>query len=386
MGLALAGMTALALAMGVGRFAFTPILPMMQQDLGLSIREGGWLASANYLGYLLGALSAVWIRLPPALVVRAALVTIAATTAAMAASSDMAGWLALRAVAGVMSAWVLVFCSAHVLRSLAAMGRAGLGGVVFGGVGLGVALSGALCLGLLVASASWRDAWLLLGAATAVALIPIWRRLGAAAVEREPLPPRGAGSSPAREGSRLLFAYGCFGLGYILPATFLPAMARVWVPEPALFGLAWPVFGTAALLSTLVAARLAATVSYRRLWLRAQLVLAVGVAVPALHGSLAAVLLSALSVGGTFTVITLAGIQEARRAHPDDPERLIAGLTASFALGQVAGPLLVSVLASYRFGVQSALLLAALVLLAGALVLAWPQRGAASATPLRARG
>ena len=54
--LPLAGLLALAVAMGIGRFAFTPVLPMMQADLGLSLAQGSWLASANYLGYLLGAL------------------------------------------------------------------------------------------------------------------------------------------------------------------------------------------------------------------------------------------------------------------------------------------------------------------------------------------
>ncbi|HUG57058.1 MAG TPA: YbfB/YjiJ family MFS transporter, partial [Candidimonas sp.] len=49
--LSLAGFIALAVAMGIGRFAFTPMLPMMQNDSGLGLAEGGWLASANYLGY-----------------------------------------------------------------------------------------------------------------------------------------------------------------------------------------------------------------------------------------------------------------------------------------------------------------------------------------------
>ena len=56
---AVSGLAALAVAMGIGRFAFTPILPMMQADHGISVAQGGWLASANYLGYLAGSLFAM---------------------------------------------------------------------------------------------------------------------------------------------------------------------------------------------------------------------------------------------------------------------------------------------------------------------------------------
>src|SRR5258706_11152675 len=69
--IALAGLAALAVAMGVGRFAFTPLLPMMQQDAGLSVAGGGWLASANYLGYLVGALLGGATRIRTASAIRA---------------------------------------------------------------------------------------------------------------------------------------------------------------------------------------------------------------------------------------------------------------------------------------------------------------------------
>src|SRR5213595_1775561 len=80
---ALAGLTALAVAMGIGRFAFTPILPLMQQDAGLSVAGGGWLASANYLGYLVGALSAMGLRIRPATATRGGLVLIGLATLGM---------------------------------------------------------------------------------------------------------------------------------------------------------------------------------------------------------------------------------------------------------------------------------------------------------------
>ena len=43
-------MLGLAAAMGIGRFAFTPLMPLMQAHSGLSLAQGGWLAAANYAG------------------------------------------------------------------------------------------------------------------------------------------------------------------------------------------------------------------------------------------------------------------------------------------------------------------------------------------------
>src|SRR5690242_15801287 len=130
---ALAGLGALALAMGIGRFAFTPLLPLMQGDAGLSLAEGGYLAAANYVGYLLGAL---WAARPvrSALAVRLALLAIAVSTAAMGLVHAMAWWLLLRFAAGVASAWALVHVSAWVLPRLAG-GAPILGGALYSGVG-----------------------------------------------------------------------------------------------------------------------------------------------------------------------------------------------------------------------------------------------------------
>src|SRR5689334_6203841 len=54
--IALAGLVALAVAMGIGRFAFTPLLPMMLNDGVVDLPTASWLASANYFGYMLGAI------------------------------------------------------------------------------------------------------------------------------------------------------------------------------------------------------------------------------------------------------------------------------------------------------------------------------------------
>src|SRR5690606_23877573 len=99
------GFVALAIAMGIGRFAFTPVLPMMREDLGLGLAQGGWLASANYLGYLAGALTAGFLPWTASMLLRTGLVLVAATTALMGCTSTWSAWIAWRSIAGIASAW-----------------------------------------------------------------------------------------------------------------------------------------------------------------------------------------------------------------------------------------------------------------------------------------
>lgn len=362
--LAVAGMLALAVAIGVGRFAFTPLLPMMQADAGLTLQAGGWLAAANYLGYFAGALSAVWIRLAPVTMVRVALLSIALLTAGMGVVQDTVAWLLLRALAGVASAWALVFASAFVLQRLAAGGRGQLGGVVFAGVGLGTALTGGLCLVFLYRGWLSDQVWIAFGAVALLLTVAVW---GTYSPSRDPSPTSGAPSSAAPSRTRageltLVVCYGCFGFGYIIPATFLPAMARQAVDDAVAFGWTWPIFGLAALVSTLAAGALSASVSHRMLWRSSHLVMAVGVALPIAWDGIGAIALSALCVGGTFMVATMAGMQEARRAAPVGSATLMAAMTAAFAVGQILGPLLVSAVAKKPWGVDVSLATASLLL------------------------
>jgi predicted MFS family arabinose efflux permease len=368
---ALSGSLALALAMGIGRFAFTPLLPVMQSDAGLSIAAGGWLASANYVGYLLGALSAIHVQTQPAIAVRIGLAAVGVSTLLMGCTHALSLWLGLRGVAGVASAWVLIFGSAWCLERLAAAHRTGLAGLVFGGVGFGIALAGMVCLVLMQHGVHSATAWMILGALCLVLTASLWpwfaplsgasRAAQRAAAPRARVHPRFTG---------LILCYGAFGFGYIIPATFLPAMAKQIVHDPAVFGWAWPVFGAAAFFSTLLVSVLRRRFANRTVWISAQIVMALGVALPALSPGMSFIMASALLIGGTFVVITMVGIQEARAIAGAQSPALIAAMTSAFAAGQVAGPLLVSALAKMQAGLAVSLWIAfaLLVLSAAALM------------------
>ena len=359
--------------MGIGRFAFTPIMPMMQEDAGLSVADGGWLASANYAGYLLGALTAISMRARPVIVIRASLLAIGLATLAMGLQRHLALWIALRTVAGIASAWVLVFVSTWALERLAQLGRSDMSGAVYAGVGAGIAAAGAGCLLLMNVHSTSNDAWIYLGLASLVVTAAIWPFLRESSPRQatEAAPPAGRG----REFWRLVLCYGGFGFGYIIPATFLPAMAKSVVLDPSLFGWAWPVFGAAALASTLFVPRLKRFMTVRAVWICGCLVMALGVVVPMIVPGLAGIMAAAVCVGGTFMVVTMAGMEEARRVAGPQARALMAAMTSAFAFGQIAGPLSVGLLAGPKGGYAQALIVAAAALAVSALSLMQGKRG-----------
>src|SRR5215813_11288035 len=373
--IALAGLTALGLALGIGRFAFTPILPMMRQDAVVSVGQGGWLASANYFGYLLGALSAVTLRIRATTAIRAGLVVIALGTVSMGLAESFAAWLVLRAIAGVGSAWVLVFGSAWALGKLSAAGRPLLRGTVFAGVGTGITVAGLICVALMQWGAVSPRAWQGLGVIALVGTMTIWRTLRTddADSRKQGQPQTGQSYRWNFDSVRLVLCYGAFGFGYIIPATFVPAMAREFVKDPFVFGWSWPIFGIAAALSTLVAAAGTQFVGNRRLWAVSHLVMALGVSAPVMWPTIDGIMIAAFLVGGTFMIPTMSGMQEARIVGGSHATSLMAVMTAAFATGQIGGPLLVTYAVGLNGDLSRPLLVACLLLVVSAGALCRPR-------------
>jgi len=344
---------------------------MMQDDAGLSLADGGRLAAANYVGYLVGAL---WAMVQPArtdVAVRASLAITSAATLAMAVADGMPAYLALRALAGISSAWVLIHVSSWCAARLAALGRPGLNGVVFAGVGAGIVIAGALCIALMTLGAGSRTAWLVLGGAGFLVTAAVWPvvKQSTAAIKIS-----FAGYRWTPDALRLVACYGAFGIGYIIPATFVPVMAKAVIDDPMVFGWAWPVFGAAAVASTLIAGAFQRRLNGRRLWMASTCGMALGVASVLFIDGLTGIIACALLVGGTFVIATLAGVQVAREVAGSGAYVLVAAMTAAFAATQVAGPLIVSFLAERSLGFEGALWSALIALLASAGALMIPLR------------
>ena len=370
---ALAGLAALALGMGIGRFAYTPLLPALIDEAGLSLRAAGYIASANFAGYLIGALAASRVPATRRRTAFALAIGLSVLTTFSVAVLESAWLLALAsALSGVASAFVMVQGSAIVLDVLSAHRRPGLFAALYAGVGGSIALTAVIVEIMTRAGISGAGTWAALGLASALLA---WPALGLRDPGRADAPAPAASSTGPPAGARdralrwLLLAYGGLGFGYVITATFVVVMVRSrpdWKPYEM---LVWCIVGLAAAPSNWLWQRLSDRAGPWTAMIAAYLLEAVGVVAAALGEHLLAIFLGALLLGGTFMAITALGLTTARGLSGGASAQVVGRMTAAFGLGQILGPAIGGWLADRTgsFVAPSLLAAAALVACAGLL-------------------
>ncbi|WP_379062173.1 YbfB/YjiJ family MFS transporter [Mesorhizobium sp. UC22_110] len=369
---ALAGMVAMAVAMGIGRFVYTPILPGMMEELHLSAGDAGLIASSNYLGYLLGAFAAAggWAHGRERIVMLAALAASGVLAGAMGLTDSTLAFLVIRFLAGVASAFVIVFLAAIVFSHLAVAGRNGLQALHFSGVGLGIAGS-SLMMALLVSThATWVAGWMIAAALSLVGFV-----ITVLMIDRGPALTTGSGREPALNWSaplmKVTIAYGMFGFGYIVTATFLVAIVRQGGGSRTFEAMVWMVTGLAGMPSIWVWQKIAGKTGLYVAYALASLVEAVGVTASVAMSLPVGPLLGGFFLGCTFIAITALGLQAGRVLSPLAPRRAFALMTASFGIGQLIGPLVAGVLAERSGGSFFVPSIAAAIVLVISAVVVW---------------
>lgn len=383
----LASAVALMMAMGIGRFALTPQLPRLIAEGQFDLTAGGLVAAANYLGYFLGAVDGMFARQPAQVRLRlhGGLWLCVLLTLASAAADGFWSHLLLRFGTGVASAWVLVMITSLSQQLANAHGRQRLGALVFAGPGVGIAVTGLLALGAHLLGLGSAALWLIYAMAALVMLLAVLQCLPQAL---EPAPVAATSNSGPTQGKgigRLGLVYGLYGIGYILPATFLSQMANQQFQGQWMADLFWPAFGLSAALGVVV-------VSLRRpgrtsAWLTATLWLQGLGVLACLQGGGIGLGLGVVLCGGPFLACMQLVMQRSRELAPHATQRNAGLLTACFALGQLSGPLLAALSSHFSGGLQPALMMAAAGLgLAGVLVLTGAVPRSASCTGLRQAG
>lgn len=368
----IAGIFSLLLTLGVARFAYTPLLPLMQQQAGLGVAEAGWLAAINYAGYLSGALLAM---LGGDLVLkdrlyRLGLVVAVASTAMMGLSNDFTVWAISRYLAGLSSAAGMLFGAGLVLNWLIRHGHRSELGIHYSGIGLGVVLC-SVAVAWMGDHLDWRGQWLALTLLGGLLAIPALAWL--------PIPPRSVASqgaqtwqdSPPTPAFLRLFmaAYFCAGIGYVVSTTFIVAIVE---RLPGLEGQgkwAFLAIGIAAAPASIVWDFVARRIGDLNALITAALLQIAGILLPVAGGGLVTTLAGALLFGGTFVGIVSLVLTMAGRYYPGRPAKMMGRMSLAYGSAQIAGPAVTGWLAT-RFGsYQVGLYLAAGIMVLGTVLL-----------------
>ena len=361
---------ALMMAMGIGRFALTPQMPHLLSEGQIDLTAAGLIAAANYLGYLLGAVDAMFARRPAQVQRRlhGGLWLCVLLTLASFWANGFWSHLALRFGTGVASAWVLVMITSLSQPLAAVAGRPRLGALVFAGPGLGIFLTGLLALVSHLLQQTSATLWLIYAVAALLMMLGVWRFL--------PQPvaaPIVAATSanPANRGiARLAVIYALYGIGYIIPATFLSQMANAQFHGQWQADLFWPCFGLGAAIGVLLVSLRRHDPATTRHWLTATLWLQAAGVFACLLGSGWGLALGVVLCGTPFLACMQLVMQRSRELAPHATQRNAGMLTACFAVGQLSGPLLAALSSHFSGGLQPALVIAGSgLLMAGGLAL-----------------
>jgi predicted MFS family arabinose efflux permease len=288
----------------------------------------------------------------------------------MGAAGTFPEFLGLRLVGGAASAFVLIIGSTLVLEHLAEKKRSELSALHFAGVGSGIAISAALVAGLLAFGQSWRVLWLASGALAATALVAVVLLLPRGlAAPHDSKPHTRSGLSP--ELRRLIIAYGLYGFGYVITATFIVAIVRATPPIRALEPVIWIVFGLSAAPSIGVWTHIARRAGLPTAFALACIVEAVGVLASVAWQTTTGIFVAAVLVGGTFMGLTALGLIWARQLAAGDPRRALAMVTGAFGLGQIIGPAFAGMLSDRLGSFLAPSIAATVALLAAAALAQW---------------
>ena len=368
----IAGFFSLILTMGVARFSYTPLLPVMMNQTFLNNFSGGWLASINYIGYMSGALIAASINdltLKDTLY-RIGLIVAVLSTIGMALSENYILWAIMRFLAGLSSAAGLLIGSGLILNWMIKSGHRAELGIHFGGLGLGIAVSAALAI-IMKDQLNWAQQWQAFAALGVLLAIPAWLWLPRPDASSTAASNKALMDKPPRRKWMLVLyaAYFCAGFGYVVSATFLVAIVD---NQPALKGngsYIWLLTGLAATPACVVWDKIARQIGELRALLLAYGLNIIGIIIPVFSSSLIGVALSGILFGATFIGIVSLMLTMVGKFFPTKPAKPMGKLTLSYGVAQIIAPALSGMMAQVTGNYNMPLIIAAVVMVVGMVLL-----------------
>lgn len=367
----IAGISSLLLTIGIARFAYTPLLPIMKAQVGLSYLAGGWLATFNYMGYLSGALIAASISQLRIkfYIYRIGLVVAVLSTAGMGFTENIVIWALLRYFAGATAVCGMLIASGLIMNWLIRHQFKPLLGLHFAGLGLSISLSG-VAVGLMAGSLVWNELWVAMGILGIVFLIPAYFWMPAPADVPVTSTANTTQKVPSKKWMNILIAaYFCGGFGFVVSATFIVAILE---KLPLLSGIGswiWVLIGLAAAPSTFLWDKVAARMGQIPALLLAYGLQVVSVILPVLTTDVTVNILSGILYGNTFVGIVSLALSLVGRSFPNNPAKAMAKLTLSYGFAQIIAPAMSGYIANATGSYNGALVITAIVLIIGMILL-----------------
>ena len=363
-----AGICSLMLVLGVARFSYTPLLPLMQQQAGLGVAEAGWLAAINYAGYLSGALIASLISdlVLKDRLYRIGMLVAVLSTALMGLTDNFAVWAISRYLAGLSSAAGMLLGTGLILNWLIRHHHRSELGIHFSGIGIGIA-GCAIAVTLMRNGLDWRQQWFVF---SGIGCLLLWPALAwLPAPDRSPFTASGQAMTdnpPTAAFMRLFMAaYFCAGVGYVVSATFIVAIVD---HLPGLSGQGTLVFlaiGIAAAPACIVWDFIARRVGELNALILAAVLQIGGILLPVVGAGLPGAIAGALLFGGTFIGMVSLVLTMAGKFYPTRPAKMMGKMTISYGAAQIIAPAITGSLATWLGSYASGLYFAAGVMLVG---------------------
>lgn len=362
-----AGICSLILTVGLARFSYTPMLPIMREQAGLSALDGGWLATFNYMGYISGALLASTIsKLEYKFILyRIGLLVAVISTVAMGMTTHVPLWNFLRYISGFSSTAGMLIASGLIMNWLLRQGKKTELGLHFAGAGLGLALSGLVVLAMMD-HLRWDQQWIAMGALGVVFFIPAWVWMPAPAKTGSVEASVQDTAAPNAKWMRLMIAaYFCAGFGYVISATFIVAIVEKLPEFTGAGGWVWVVLGLAAIPSSFIWDRIARVLGNFDALILAYALQIVSFLLAALSDGYWAGMVSALLFGGTFVGIVNLTLSTTGRHFPANPAKAMARMTLSYGVSQIVAPAMAGYIADHTGTYRGSLYLAAIMMAIG---------------------
>ncbi|MGE4594552.1 MAG: YbfB/YjiJ family MFS transporter [Gammaproteobacteria bacterium] len=367
----LAGIVSLFIAIGVARFSYTSLLPTMLEDKAMSLAFSGVMASVNYVGYLLGALFAIFVKSMSVKVkcFRLGLFFCIITTLIIGITDNDYWWLASRIIAGFSSAMVMVIGSAIIMMKLNLENKTKAMGIYFSGIGVALVASDMIARYVLSIS-TWQTSWLVLALSAALVIFYPWHVLSFSRTVKQ--------SATKQPFNPVLFsgfvliliaAYFSAGVGFVVQGTFLPTIIKSLPGVEEYAGLTWLLVGFAGIPSSVAWMYLANKYGNINIIIIAMSIQIVGILIPAITTNIYLNLLSGVFYGGTFVGLVALFIHLGGKLAQHNPIVLMGALTAAYGVGQVGAPLYAVALTNWSGNYDYALYVTALIVFSGILVL-----------------